>query len=122
MLLLIDTTQQEKIILQLFDERGSSIARQEKRVFQISENLLPELERFIKKQKLKLRKLTKILVDPGPGGFSSTRTGVATANALAYALGIPVAEFPSGKIKEIVLPKYDKKPNITRPKALSDKL
>lgn len=114
--LLIDTTQAEKIIVALFNVSGEEIARREKNVMQISENLLPEIEKLLKKQKVKLKDLKKILVNPGPGGFSSTRTGVATANALAYALNIPVAEWPSGKVREIVLPKYDKEPNITKPK------
>lgn len=114
--LLIDTTQTEKIIIALIDERGREVARREKKVFQISENLLPEIERLLKKYKATLKNLSKILVNPGPGGFSSTRTGVATANALAYALNIPVAEWSSGKIKALVLPKYDKPPNITKAK------
>ncbi len=116
MFLLIDTTGQEKIVLGLIDSAGQIIKRQEKQVFQISEDLLPEINKFLRKHKLKVTALGKIYVNPGPGGFSSTRTGVATANALAYALAIPVAEWPSRKIREIVLPKYDKEPNITKPK------
>lgn len=115
MKLLIDTTQQEKIILGLLGG-GKIITKKERQVLQISENLLPEIERFLKKQKVTLKDLTNILVNPGPGGFSSTRTGVAMANALAYALNIPVAEWPSGQVREIVLPKYNKAPNITKPK------
>lgn len=100
----------------LEDSLGKRISRHERRVFQISENLLPEIGKFLRKHKVALKNLKKILVNPGPGGFSSSRTGVATANALAYALDIPAAEYPSGKIREIVLPKYAKAPNITRPK------
>ena len=116
MQLLIDTTQKEKIILALADGNGKILSRKEKSVPYISEHLLSELKRFLKSKKISLQFLTKILVNPGPGGFSATRTGVAVANALAYALGIPVSEFPSGKVKEIVLPKYDKAPNITKPR------
>ncbi len=116
--LLIDTTQSGRLALALL-ENQKTLARLEKSVEGLSENLLPELEKFLRKKKVKLAALTKILVNPGPGAFSATRTGVAIANALAYALGIPVAEWPSGKIKEIVLPKYDKEPNITKPRKLS---
>lgn len=100
----------------LLDKQGREVARREKKVFQISENLLPEVEKLLKAKKITAKDLTKILVNPGPGGFSATRTGVATANALAYALNIPMAEWPSGKVREIVLPKYDKEPNITKPR------
>lgn len=106
------------MIVGLIDSAGCQVARRVKNVMQISENLLPEIAKFLQKHKVELKDLTKILVNPGPGGFSSTRTGVATANALAYALGIPVAQWPSRKVKETVLPKYDKEPNITKPRKL----
>ncbi len=117
--LLIDTTQQGKIVFGLFGQNSRLLARQEKNFQKISEHLLPELAGFLKKHKVKIKELKKILVNPGPGGFSATRTGVATANALAYALGIPVAEWPAGKIKQLILPKYNKKPNITYPSTRS---
>lgn len=119
MKLLIDTTQAEKIIVALIDKSGREVARREKKVFQISENLLPEIERLLKLHNLLRNSLRKILVNPGPGGFSSTRTGVAMANALAYALNIPVAEWPSGKIKALVLPRYSHEPRITLPRQVS---
>ena len=97
----IDTTQRDTIILGLDDKRKSI------RVEGISELLLPELQKFLRAKKVKLAAIKKISVNPGPGGFSSTRTGVATANALAFALGLR---------QEVVLPKYDKAPNITQPK------
>ena len=116
--LLIDTTQGEKIILAIFSD--SKLIRQKTvKVAQISERLLPEIAKFIKTARITLKDLDKILVNPGPGAFSSTRTGVAVANALASALDIPVAQWPSGKIREIVLPIYDREPNITRPKKVS---
>jgi hypothetical protein len=85
---------------------------------------------FLRKHKATPRDLKKILVNPGPGGFSSTRTGVAVANALAFALSIPIAEWPasnrrrgepSGKAKTIILPKYDKEPHITKAKNIPGK-
>lgn len=109
--LLIDTTQRDLLVLGLYDGH-KKLASMQKEVRGLSENLLPELENFLKKCKVNLKNLTEISVNPGPGGFSSTRTGVATANALAYALGIPVAEFPSGKVRDVVRPKYDQPPHI----------
>lgn len=37
-----------------------------------------------------IQQITSIIVDIGPGGTSSVRTGVAFANGLAYSLKIPV--------------------------------
>ncbi len=115
MRLLIDTTQREKLFFELIKD-NKAIARQEKQVIGLSESFLPELSNFLKRHKSKLQDIEKILVNPGPGGFSSTRTGVAIANALAYALRIPVAKWPSGRVKKSVMPIYDKLPNITKPK------
>ena len=100
MKLFIDTTERGRLILQLDN------VILDKEVDGLSEALLVELKKFLKKQKVQLPDLTEISVNPGPGGFSSTRTGVATVNALNYALGLA---------DQIVLPKYDKQPNITNP-------
>ncbi|MDP3741099.1 MAG: hypothetical protein Q8R08_02110 [bacterium] len=114
MQLLIDTTQKGQILFELWD-RSSQIANFQKETEKLSEEILLELNQFLKRNKISLKQATKISVNPGPGAFSSTRTGVAVANALALALGIPVAEWPSGTMKEAVLPKYDREPNITKP-------
>lgn len=116
--LMVDTTEQGKIKLELRDG-NQVVAKSLKATAKISESLLMEIEKLLKKGEINFSRITKIMVNPGPGGFSSTRTGVATANALAYALGIPVAEWPSGKIEKFIEPKYDKVPNITEPRKLS---
>lgn len=116
--LLIDTAERETIKLALLDGK-KIVASWQKHTHEISEHLLEEINKLLKATKLKPSDFKRILVNPGPGGFASTRTGVATANALAYALGVPVAEWPSGKIKKIIEPKYDKAPNITKPRKLS---
>ena len=112
--LLIDTTERGKLILGLI--KSGEVIRNEYMVEKLSESLLPLLQNFLRKNKAKLSDFQEIQVNPGPGGFSTTRTGVVTANALALALGIPVAEWPGGKPKDMVLPKYDRLPNITKPK------
>ncbi|PIR94386.1 hypothetical protein COT97_01615 [Candidatus Falkowbacteria bacterium CG10_big_fil_rev_8_21_14_0_10_39_11] len=58
--------------------------------YQQSERLLDEIEKIIKKDKNELSDLGRIIVVIGPGDFSALRIGVATANALAYSLGIEV--------------------------------
>ena len=105
--LYIDTTEQGVIKLQLYSGE-KVIGKSRKQTLKISESLLPEIEKLLKKHGVKFADLKKISVNPGPGGFSSTRTGVATANALNYALGV----------NKIVLSVYDKEPNITKAKLL----
>lgn len=72
--------------------------------------------------------IRRIVVHAGPGGFTALRIGVTTANALAYALGIPVVGI-TGAVKDlyellatsqtaapaasgIAVPEYDKPPDI----------
>ncbi|OGD79025.1 hypothetical protein A2368_00580 [Candidatus Collierbacteria bacterium RIFOXYB1_FULL_49_13] len=58
-----------------------------------------------------LKCIKAIQVDPGPGSFTGTRVGTAIANALAYALDIPV----NGQ-KPPVTPVYAEPPHITTSK------
>lgn len=66
-----------------------------------SQNLLSLIEKILKNHHLTLQDLTGIEVNLGPGSFTGLRVGVAVANALGWALQIPV----NGK-REIVLPIY----------------
>lgn len=100
-----------------------------------SEELLPVIDKLLRKHKIKTQNLGLIIVNVGPGSFTGTRVGVATANALGFSLNIPVISvknkeriddilkvgfklFKEGKIKKgtSVNPYYDKKPNITNPR------
>lgn len=87
MILFIDVSNPE-VTLALIDQvmiRRLKFASQ-----RLSESLLSAVEKFLRKNKLKIVDLKKIAVVTGPGPFSRMRTAVATANALAYALNIPV--------------------------------
>lgn len=68
-----------------------------------SQVLLPMIIEILKKNKIKLSDLAAIEVNPGPGSFTGTRVGVAVANALGFALDIPV----NGKKGKIVVPIYE---------------
>lgn len=93
-----------------------------------SEILLPEIVKFLKKDKIALRQISKLAVVTGPGHFSRIRTGVATVNALAFALNLPVVSIRKNastnlhqlaKLKTVrfAVPFYGKAPNITKPKS-----
>ena len=119
MTLYIDTTDNEKMIISL-KEQGKVVAREEIMAHRAqAEKLLPGIEKMLKKNKLKLADLKEIRVANIGGTFTALRIGVVTANALAYALGIPVkGEGETGNVKSknklhIVKPVYNREPNIT---------
>lgn len=56
----------------------------------LASTLADRIREFLHAQCYTLKDLEKIVVHSGPGGFTSLRIGVTTANALAYALRIPV--------------------------------
>jgi len=87
------------------------------------EKLVPAISALLKAQKVKLNSLAKIVVANRGGSFTSLRIGVITANALAYALGIPVLAEKSGAgsrkkfgYHSLVEPVYDRAPDIGKPK------
>lgn len=83
-----------------------------------AEKLLPLVEKILNKHHLGLNDLKSIKVQDQGGSFTSLRIGVITANALGYALGIPViGQKGTGKKSKgiyLVEPKYSGKPNITK--------
>ncbi|OGJ68592.1 hypothetical protein A3J34_04315 [Candidatus Peribacteria bacterium RIFCSPLOWO2_02_FULL_51_10] len=55
------------------------------------ERLVEILKVLLEKQKMRFDDLTHILAVTGPGGFMSLRVGISLANALSWALKIPIA-------------------------------
>lgn len=130
------------LLISTFDNSHFSIAVGEKKIiksqivqkpFLQSELLLEKIDSLIDR-----KSLTQIIVVSGPGAFSGLRIGIATANALSYALKIPVVgvqlqkpwlnlplrqliekvwtegfnKLKNKKAGDFVLPAYDKQPNI----------
>lgn len=85
MKLYIDTSDREKIIVGLDDEKHESVAKE-----RASQMLLPFIEELLTKNKKTFKDLTEIEVNTGPGSFTGLRVGVSVANALGWSLGIPV--------------------------------
>ena len=118
MILYINTTEGHDIEIAAL-KNGQVLARKnfEARYSQ-AEKLLPEIDKLLKKETLGLNDLKAIEVENRGGSFTALRIGVITANALGFALGIPV-KAAGGKISltrkkfNIVKPGYSGEPNIT---------
>lgn len=85
MKLYIDTSSNQKTTVQL----GGREVTKDSSVWR-SQVVLPMVEKVLKAEGLKLKDITEIEVNPGPGSYTGLRVGVAIANALGYALKIPV--------------------------------
>ena len=119
MTLYINTVSAEEILIALNDGKKIVVQKKISAPRRQAEKLLPAIETLLKKQKIKLSQLKKIVVANQGGSFTSLRIGVITANALAYALRIPVEAEPQGQptnkkfgIYSLVEPLYDREPNI----------
>ena len=127
MLLFIDPAQIDKTTIALVNDKKifkkSWLSR-----FKQSETLLTQIKKFFRAQKINWKNISKIAVVSGPGPFSRIRTGVAMANALAFALDIPVisvneSETDLFKIQKksgqkMIKPAYGKSAHITYSKNL----
>ncbi len=123
MTLYINTASHEDVELTI--KQGSKIIAQKK--FKASrsqaEKLLPELDKLLTAKKIKLNQIKKVMVANQGGSFTSLRIGVITANALAYALKIPIEGEIKNKKKvkkfskyKIIEPLYDREPAVGKPK------
>ena len=144
MILIINTADVDKIEIGLADKQKLIAKKIIKAKYKQAEKLLPAvLDLFESVSSARRRPpiagapsiLRGICVVAGPGSFSALRIGIATANALAWTLKIPVvgarkAEFKdfdelvnlasvklkTAKAGNIVKPHYGKEPNITTAK------
>lgn len=127
LILVIDTASAAEIILAL--RSGDKFLAKKKFLApkKQAEKLLPAIEKLLIKNYFSLKDLSGIEVVNRGGTFTSLRIGVLTANALAFALKIPVAAInKEGEIvKEdlrsaqgiaIAVPHYDAEPNIGKKK------
>lgn len=56
----------------------------------LCENLLFSIHFMFKKNKMNLKDAQTLIIGKGPGSFTSIRVSVAIANALSFALNIPL--------------------------------
>ena len=65
--------------------------------------ILPLIEKILKKYKIQFSQLSAIEVNTGPGSFTGVRVGVSIANALGFALKVPIN---GKKVGDQVTPLY----------------
>ena len=127
LILNIDTASATEVLL--FLESGGRVLSRKKFLApkKQAEKLLPALEKLFLKNHFDLADLTGVRVVNQGGTFTSLRIGVITANALAFALGIPVQAIDKegkaaiGGLKSaggisVATPHYDAEPNIGKKK------
>ena len=103
MKLYIDSTDNQKTVIRLDNaEYVNSVTNPRE------QNILGFIQTTLASLGKTAQDITEIEVNPGPGSFTGTRVGVAIANALGYALNIPV-----NKKKTPISPIYSQGPSIT---------
>jgi len=120
MILYIDTTKGQDIVIGLKEGKGFLLKKKFTAQYIQAEKLLPKIDQLLKQKKLLKTDITKIEVENRGGSigsksgtsFTALRIGVVTANALGYALNIPVKS-KMKNISNIVKPVYNKEPNVT---------
>lgn len=85
MKLFIDTSSNQQTIVRLDDDEIIKDSR-----VQHSQVVIPMIQELLQKKKKTMKDLTEIEVNAGPGSFTGLRVGVSIANALGFALKIPV--------------------------------
>lgn len=56
----------------------------------LSDTLHNKIKKLLASQKKSLQDIEAIVVYEGPGSFTGLRIGISVANALTYALGVPI--------------------------------
>ena len=128
MILYINTIKDEadKIEIKVKKDGKTLTSKIEKARARQSEKLIPSIEKVLKNQKINIKDIKRIEVENYGGSFTALRIGVTTANALGYALNIPVVGTKESKLKKtifsVIEPIYNKNPDITisRKKLLED--
>ena len=113
--LYISTASHSDIVLELREGSAVVARRSFEASHRQSEKLLPAIENLLQQNKQSLSSIKGIIVEDKGLGFTALRIGITTANALAYALGLPIST-PTTKKLGIVRPIYTREPSITTKK------
>lgn len=122
MQLLIDTSDKDEVIVALLEGETILLQKAFGARYRQAEMLLVEIDKLFLSKKADLAQIDKIIVENRGDSFTALRIGVVTANALGYALGVPVVKKNEKDIRntvkraqkfDIVQPEYSQEPNIT---------
>jgi tRNA A37 threonylcarbamoyladenosine modification protein TsaB len=128
MYLYINPTQPGQIDLKLFDRKELKSKTSLKGGVKLTEKLIEGLLKFLHKNKLSIKKVKGIILATGPGGFTSLRISCLIVNTISQLNNIPtfgaslpllttdrqiVAAIKKIKKGRVLLPAYDREPNIT---------
>jgi tRNA threonylcarbamoyladenosine biosynthesis protein TsaB len=96
---------------------------------ELAETIHIKVEELLESRQKRQQDVEGIVCFKGPGSFTGLRIGLTVANALAYALGVPIVaqsgsgwlqggmhELLAGKNERIALPEYGAPVHITEPK------
>lgn len=133
MYLYINTTERDSFVIALVAGEKAVKKKTVKSLRKHSEKLLKSITGLLAQADISLSDIKGIATVKGPGSFTSLRIGIATANALAYGLGIPVvgiaqaqemggiAKLFKGRRRSsvsIVVPEYGREPDIIMKKGV----
>jgi tRNA threonylcarbamoyladenosine biosynthesis protein TsaB len=99
MKLLIDTSSSQKTIVGLDGKILEKESGSDK-----SQQVLSLIDKILKDNQKTLKDITEIEVNLGPGSFTGLKIGVAVANALGFALDLPV-----NNSRQVALPCFTSK-------------
>lgn len=97
---------------------------------ELADTLLMKIKEIMDSEGIGNEDLSGIIMHTGEGSFTGLRIGTTVANALAYSFNIPIVPaegedwlklgmeiIKSAKPGDLVVPKYNAEPNITKPKS-----
>ncbi|MBI2484556.1 hypothetical protein HYW18_00110 [Candidatus Uhrbacteria bacterium] len=97
---------------------GNGVTEEEERLEVAPERQLAAIEEYRARRGLSWDDIDGLVVETGPGSPTALRTGIAIANTLGFALGIPLFDARSPMVaRESLVPEYGREPNITIPKS-----
>jgi tRNA threonylcarbamoyladenosine biosynthesis protein TsaB len=92
----LDTTSNEHITVSLKTNKGQSVIKQKLDIHK-AQKVLPLINDILGENNLKLKDITSININPGPGSYTGIRVGLTVANTLAFLLKIPINGLPVGE-------------------------
>lgn len=102
--LYIDSAKSDEVIVRLIDPMGEEVLVTKARAIRGSQVILSSIQTILEKKGKSLKDITAIEVYDGPGSYTGRRVGASIANALSYALHVPIQGKAQG---EFVYPSYE---------------